>query len=635
MDAIFQGLNNLNGLASQMTAQGNDVSKTLQRLSSGVRIANASDDAAGLSLSTQSSNESRLYTQALSNINEAISLTNIASDALETLGSLASAMQELANQAASSSLTSEQRATLNEESQQLRSEFERVQSTTEYNGIALLPTAPTNISVQAGITSSSNFNISFGGDAAAIDFETTVTEITYDGTMRAATTISGGTQQQDIEIADINGDGNADIMTTGEVGTSRNVRVHLGNGNGTFAAVSSYSLGASANPSAFDLEVGDFDGDTIKDIVVSSYGTDREISFLKGNSNGTFQAAIASATGLSADFGMSIAKGDFDEDGDLDLLIGSNNVPYTVNILLNNGSGSFTSGALVGSGVLGGIGAPSVGDFNSDGNLDFVGSDDTPQINLFLGNGNATFSSVALPFATGVPRSLMSGDLDGDGDLDVVSPNGGDLSVFLGNDDGTFTARTDYSVPVGVSNMELLDITGDSILDIIGNDNTTLFTYVGNGNGTFGALKSVATTGSTGLAAADLDSDGYADAVSLTNSSGLRIHLTGDPQTTTGPFSISTVAGAQAATTMLDGVLEYIDLEKGKNAAARSRLEVSYTNADAMRSNLADASATIREIDVAEELASYTAAQVRSQITSALFAHAQGNPSELMNLILP
>src|SRR6266478_1058354 len=142
---------------------------------------------------------------------------------------------------------------------------------------------------------------------------------------------------------------------------------------------------------------------------------------------------------------MSVAIGDFNGDGVLDLVVaneGSNNV----SVLLGNGLGAFQAAQNFAAGT--NPQSVAVGDFNGDGKLELaVANDGSGDVSVLLGNGDGTFQT-AVAFATGTnPQSVAVGDFNGDSKLDLAVANGGDLSsgaggnvTVLGKSDGTWAA---------------------------------------------------------------------------------------------------------------------------------------------------------------------------------------------------
>lgn len=130
------------------TTQG--LSETREKLSSGQRINHASDDAAGLAISESLGANSRVYGQAIRNVNDGISYLNIAQGAVETLKSIVTRVEELSQQAANGTYSLPQRDALNKEAQALTSEFNRVLDSTTFNGRAVLSRTDGTLSLQSG-----------------------------------------------------------------------------------------------------------------------------------------------------------------------------------------------------------------------------------------------------------------------------------------------------------------------------------------------------------------------------------------------------------------------------------------------------------------------------------------------------
>ena len=143
---------NLNNVTSRL--QGN-----FSRLSSGLRIANASDDAAGLGISERMRSQIRSLGAASRNAQDGISLVQTAESALSETGSNLSRMRELAVQASSGTLNTTDRTTINSEFTALATEITRIADQTEFNGISLLNNT-TSIAIQVGLDSGDTISLS-------------------------------------------------------------------------------------------------------------------------------------------------------------------------------------------------------------------------------------------------------------------------------------------------------------------------------------------------------------------------------------------------------------------------------------------------------------------------------------------
>ena len=119
--------------------------KSMSRLSSGLRITSASDDAAGLAISESLRAQVRSLQQASRNAGDGVSLLQTAEGALNEVSGVLIRMRELATQSSNGTLTATQRGSLHKEFSQLRSEIDRIGDSTEFNGRKLLEGTPTPV----------------------------------------------------------------------------------------------------------------------------------------------------------------------------------------------------------------------------------------------------------------------------------------------------------------------------------------------------------------------------------------------------------------------------------------------------------------------------------------------------------
>lgn len=127
----------------------NTLRTSMQRLSSGLRINSAADDAAGLAISQGMNAQVVSMNQAVRNSNDAISMSQVAEGALAQIGNLLTTMRSLATQAATGTVAQSQRSYLNQEFKALASEITRIASATNFNGIQMLRSAKA-IKIQVG-----------------------------------------------------------------------------------------------------------------------------------------------------------------------------------------------------------------------------------------------------------------------------------------------------------------------------------------------------------------------------------------------------------------------------------------------------------------------------------------------------
>jgi flagellin len=137
-----------------------------KRLSSGLRISTASDDAAGLGISERMRSQIRSYGAAQRNAQDGISLVQTAEGALNEVNSILNRMRELSIQASNGTLSNADRATLDTEYQELISEIGRIASTSTFNGVQLIDGSTTALDLQAGINSAEVITVSLQDSTA-------------------------------------------------------------------------------------------------------------------------------------------------------------------------------------------------------------------------------------------------------------------------------------------------------------------------------------------------------------------------------------------------------------------------------------------------------------------------------------
>ena len=320
-----------------------------------------------------------------------------------------------------------------------------------------------------------------------------------DGTFQTDTTYqtsicchTGTTGAYSVAVGDFNGDGKPDLAVSNQCAdiscVTGSVSVFIGNGDGTYQPAVNYR---SSGWDTSAVAVGDFNGDHIVDIALVDQCSDStcssgsgSVSVLLGKGDGTFGPAAQFLS--AAQYSDSIAVGDFNKDGKLDLAVGNYTIcgdgcqVGTVGVLLGNGDGSFQTATVYNSG---GIQASSVAvaDLNHDGYPDLAvanpcadvscGSGGLVGILLNKGDGTGTFQPV-VGYASGGygAESLAIGDLNGDGTLDLAVANAsaapGNIGVLLGDGHGSFGAAQTFPVDGQPLSVAIGDLNGDGIPDL-------------------------------------------------------------------------------------------------------------------------------------------------------------------------
>jgi len=166
--------------ANSMTRNERSMSSTMERLSTGLRINSAKDDAAGLAISSKMTSQIRGLNQAVRNSNDAISMIQVAEGAMKEVTNMFQRMRELAVQSISDSNTTSDRTALNNEYKQLSAEVARVAENTQWNGTNILDGARTATTFQIGANADQTIAVNFG-DLSTNNLTTTLSS-TAEGT---------------------------------------------------------------------------------------------------------------------------------------------------------------------------------------------------------------------------------------------------------------------------------------------------------------------------------------------------------------------------------------------------------------------------------------------------------------------
>jgi len=336
-----------------------------------------------------------------------------------------------------------------------------------------------------------------------------------------------------VAVGDLNGDGQLDLVTAnvggdpfGNPTPAGTISVLLGSGGGTFSAATPYPTGSVL---AFSVAIGDLNGDGKLDLAVANYGDPTSgspagtISIFLGEGGGTFSAATQYSTLTGFSGAQSVAIGDLNGDGKLDLAVAdaSGKVP----ILLGNGDGTFNVQTPLTFSGLNNNGSIAIADLNGDGLLDLAltnfgtslgGSGAGTTVSVLLGKvGGGFINSGTLSTGTN-PSSVAIGDLNGDGRLDLAVANAGSntVSVLLGSVGGGFQAQTPYATGTNPESVAIGDLNGDGRLDLaVANyDSNTVSVLLGSVGGGFQAQTQYPTgTNPASVAIRDLNGDGRLD----------------------------------------------------------------------------------------------------------------------------
>jgi gliding motility-associated-like protein len=355
--------------------------------------------------------------------------------------------------------------------------------------------------IQATITKAVNSN----GDnpVRAQVFRFTAAAGTGPGTFLTGSTFPVATGPAVLATGDVDGDGDLDAIASspGSAGAS----VRLNDGTGHFSGTGLVAGGAGSR----QIELADLDGDGDLDMVMANETStpNPTVSVRFNNGTGVFSGGTDYPLSILA---ISLTIGDVDGDGDLDLLVGDQAAVW---MRLNNGSGSFAAGIAISGGVTSNALLLDI-DNDSDLDLAFTGG---PTLFVRFNNGDGTFATTTASYSSR-NGGLVAGDVDGDGDIDLINYQYGaainNLLLFRNDGTGVLTSNLLPIAPTSLTQLAFGDIDGDGDLDLLGSEAGTggFIVMRNSGTGTFTASASYGAKG-TSLAMGDLDGDGDLDAL--------------------------------------------------------------------------------------------------------------------------
>ncbi|MCB0038547.1 MAG: VCBS repeat-containing protein [Caldilinea sp.] len=402
---------------------------------------------------------------------------------------------------------------------------------------AFFPGEMVRLAVSAGVQNQ------LGGPAMPEQIQFTAAATAPQACNAAFTAIAPGLPAVDasaVAWGDYDNDGDLDLLFAGASGTTRIARLYRNDG-GVFVD-SGTADNALIGVGWGHVAWGDYDNDGDLDILLTGWNN---VGYAKiyRNDGGVFVDSGTTDDALIGVWYSSVAWGDYDNDGDLDILLTGGDAAGPVTKVYRNDNGSFEDSGTADD-ALTGVSSSSVawGDYDNDGDLDVLltGVDASPSfVAKVYRNDNGSFedSGTADDILTGVGMSSVAwGDYDNDGDLDIlltgVNDSSGELTQVYRNDNGSFvdSGTTDDALTgVAWSSVAWGDYDNDGDLDILltGDDNINSIAKVyRNDNGGFvdsGPIDDALTgVSSSSVAWGDYDNDGDLD-ILLTGNTGINL----------------------------------------------------------------------------------------------------------------
>jgi FG-GAP-like repeat/IPT/TIG domain len=349
-------------------------------------------------------------------------------------------------------------------------------------------------------------------------------------------TLSG--YSNSIAIGDFNGDGHLDLAVGGLINGSQGaISILLGDGEGNFSMGPGFQFAGAFSPIA-GIALGDFNGDGKLDLAVS-----RLVGGLGGFDPGIVEILLGDGSGgfsLLTDISIEaapgqIVSGDFNGDGKLDLAVGDDH--GNVTMLLGDGAGGFTTGSLSPTD------GPNVqslvaGDLNGDGQLDLAAitnsnSGQTLPLTILPGDGRGNFYITHIhPLVFPKMMSLVAGDFNGDGAVDLVVTTGDGFALVEINDGtGFFSGGGTLSLGASTPSAVAGDFNGDGKLDVATTGEGGVTILFGDGTGHFSpvALPNAVPANGCQITTGDFNGDGRLDLATANDDGTVSILLQTNP----------------------------------------------------------------------------------------------------------
>ena len=554
----------------QLGVNQSNASKSMERLSSGMRINRAGDDAAGLAISEKMRGQIRGLKQAARNAQDGISLIQTAEGALNETHAILQRMRELANQAANDTNTDVDRSEIQKEINELTSEINRIGNTTEFNTMRLLDGSKSNQAVVEGSTVQ----------------KTVVESATYEALFAL---------------------GVDNTSVTGEVPTFMNGTEanQIGIATGEFAwdaidpqATNKLTITKTANGLKVEIAAQDDDGNTLA-------VTDEFAQLVDGS-------YVYDAHGIS----FSISEADFAAMNDGDAVV----------IDLSVASGADTTSDSTAS-VAGSVATKSTwthedtdgdpSDAKIDGGLKIDGS------KIMEGAARVEIAGAGLDNDGGATITVKILDAEGTelSSDEYVFADAADTQNWTYDNHGVSFTLT-HSDAVKFEFNQVLDTSEQTVSET--EDNSLALQIGANEaqalNLSMSDMRSVALGISSTTAG-----NGFASTMGVTDGT--------DSALAEYALDVSTHDSASQALTTLDAAVERVSAERSMLGATQNRLEHTISNLGTSAENLQAAESRIRDLDMAEEIMAFTKNNILQQAATAMLAQANMAPQSVLQLL--
>ncbi|MDP1774116.1 MAG: flagellin [Methylobacter sp.] len=610
---VNSNISSLNAQRNLNTSQSS-LTTSLQRLSSGLRINSAKDDAAGFAIAERFSAQIRGNDQAARNANDGISLAQTASGDLDQIGSNLQRVRELAVQASNASNSASDRASLSNEANQLIAEIDRVAKNSSFNGTKLLDGSFAAKSFQVGANSSDTNQIAIASIASArtsslgVGSGSSYSTVKSGGSVAAGVLAAGDLTINGQNVGATVADG-VSFIGSATSGIAKAAAINAVEGStGVTATVSATTVAGTAPTAGASVAFAAgnvlINGVDIGAIAAATTGVER---------GGQISAAInakAAQTGVTATFDTTTGAVALTAADGRNITVGSDGLAGTAGqATTETGLSSATAaGAAAGTSAaalaLAGTTTRSTVTLSSSGSA-----------GITLGSGGGT--TAANPGTLIVNTAVATGNIAA-GDISI---NGVALGSITGGSDAA-TQGTNVATAITALSA-VTGVTASSTAGVITLTSTTGAVQVTN-KGSANALNTGFAQGSTYVASAGLTSANFtAGYKAATATAGAGV----------SSLDLTTAAGALAALDTIDAAINTVTKTQGALGAYQNRFESTIASLQTTTENLTASRSRIKDADFAKETAALSRAQVLQQAGTAILAQANQSSQGVLSLL--
>jgi len=567
---------NLSAIAAQNSLRTTSLNQTtaMERLSSGIRINSAKDDAAGLAISTRMTANIRGLNAAIRNANDGISLTQTAEGSLASIGDNLQRIRELAVQSANTGNNDSDRGALNTEARQLISEIDRIANNSQFNGIKLLDGSFQNQSLQVGAGNDANDRIAISIGSAKVSALGIGSNSSYSKVLNAGTNVPTTA----LALGDLS-------INNSQIGASASDGISYRNADGS-ALAKAAAINAASGLTSVTATVGQT---TVAGVAPTSSSS--EIAAGEVFINGVDIGKIGAAVG-AVDRGTQVSAA-----------INAKSSQTGVTAVSDRSTGVVTLTAVDGRNIT--VSATANGGARSGLSSTYTSTLVTSAATTAIAAGSLVINGVNI----GAVTNLATATAQAESMAAAINALTTSTGVSAAAADGILTLNISSGEARGIE----ISGAGAAQFGMTARNSTTTAAIQLSTQGD----KGIVLGGASGMTSTGQTQTGYSPSVLMS----------------TGGVDLSTANGSQAALTVLDKAINTITDSRASMGAYQNRLTASVANLETTSMNLQASRSRILDTDYAKETTNLAKSQIIQQAATAMLAQANQSAQSVLSLL--